>query len=464
LGQIAFDKTAAHMHEAVTNIGNQIEQIGERIEGAGLAPLDAALARIRRDFDGMTAALLKLQEKLGDIQGATADEQARIVTAQVAMIAARARIPEAREREEAEARVLAQVPRLEHQAERSAMQLQSLEQLQSHLDQLRTPPPLFGVSGVNPGQQRELDRTLISQEGRERATELQAAIRSQERLNYVTGIFDQLASSVAQSWSGVLDAIFAPAEKVDQAHLGAVQERLALARERLNVVSAAQAQGSAKLSREQQIASDRTLQNARDTVSALEQQKNALEHVESGASRVAAAFRQMGVALLKTMSDIAAQESFRALFRLGAGLLTGALMGGVAPSSAGATSLGLGYEGVGSGYAPAAPPPVMFQHGGVIHGPTRAMLGENPATTPEYVFNRPQMQALMGNASRAMTSAGAQVQNHVSIINVSSQADASKAKAEQEAMGRTVIVNTILGELSSGESSKINRMIRTLSR
>ena len=53
-----------------------------------------------------------------------------------------------------------------------------------------------------------------------------------------------------------------------------------------------------------------------------------LMSVIDGTISVGQAFEKMGRAILKTMADIAAQQATMALFRLGAGLLTGALTGG----------------------------------------------------------------------------------------------------------------------------------------
>ena len=49
--------------------------------------------------------------------------------------------------------------------------------------------------------------------------------------------------------------------------------------------------------------------------------------VIDGTMSVSQAFEEMGRAILKTMADIATQQATMALFKLGAGILTGALVG-----------------------------------------------------------------------------------------------------------------------------------------
>jgi hypothetical protein len=102
-----------------------------------------------------------------------------------------------------------------------------------------------------------------------------------------------------------------------------------------------------------------------------------------------------------------------------------------------------------------------LQHGGIINQPTLAMLGENPATSPEYIFNRPQMEHIM----RAIPSAGGQAaggNGGVTIINYTSQnkAQAEQEQARQQALGRTAIINEVLNELSQGSGSRIAQVLR----
>ena len=65
---------------------------------------------------------------------------------------------------------------------------------------------------------------------------------------------------------------------------------------------------------------------------------NALSSIAAGTATVADAFRAMGQSIMKTMADIAAQQAFQAVFKLGVGLLTSALMPTVTPAAAGASA------------------------------------------------------------------------------------------------------------------------------
>ena len=172
-----------------------------------------------------------------------------------------------------------------------------------------------------------------------------------------------------------------------------------------------------------------------------------LMSVIDGTMSVSQAFENMGKAILKTMADIAAQQATMALFKLGAGLLTagltGGMTGGAAPAGAFANPGGL---------------EVMFQHGGVVNAPTRALIGENPAHNPKVILNRQQMQSMFGG------SGGHGQQNQVIVNNFPDRKSAEEDAARQRGQGHTVIVNAILDELSTGESSRINRAMRALQR
>ena len=171
---------------------------------------------------------------------------------------------------------------------------------------------------------------------------------------------------------------------------------------------------------------------------------DSLMSVIDGTISVSQAFEEMGRAILKTMADIATQMATMALFKLGAGILTGALVG----PTAGAEPVGA----VGAGINP-----MMFQHGGVVNAPTLAMVGENPAHNPEVILNRQQMQNMFGRS-------GSGQQNQVIVNNFPSRKAAEEDAARQRGQGFQVIVNAVLEELSVGESSRINRAMRSLQR
>ena len=73
--------------------------------GAGLDPLSAALAAIRREFDGMLNQLDAVQRSLEELAKTATPERQTEIAAQIAAIEAlREQAPEGRERREAQAR------------------------------------------------------------------------------------------------------------------------------------------------------------------------------------------------------------------------------------------------------------------------------------------------------------------------------------------------------------------------
>ena len=169
--------------------------------------------------------------------------------------------------------------------------------------------------------------------------------------------------------------------------------------------------------------------------------------VIDGTMSVSQAFEAMGKAILKTMADIAAQQATMALFQLGAGLLTAGLTVGLAAGVGGRAAVGAGIN------------PIMFQHGGVVSAPTMAMIGENPAHNPEVILNRQQMQSMFGGHGGTSGK-----QSQVSIHNYPDRKSAEAGAAQQRSQGHQAIVNAVLEELSIGESSRINRAMRSLQR
>ena len=84
---------------------------------------------------------------------------------------------------------------------------------------------------------------------------------------------------------------------------------------------------------------------------------SALTSIADGTRTVGEAFREMGRAMLQTMAQIAAQEAFRGLLRLGIGLLTG----GLAPRVAGTTPGGAFTRGQRVAVLPSCPRPSSFR-------------------------------------------------------------------------------------------------------
>jgi tape measure domain-containing protein len=178
----------------------------------------------------------------------------------------------------------------------------------------------------------------------------------------------------------------------------------------------------------------------------------ALTSIADHTATVAEAFRAMGQSILKTLADIAAQQAEMAIFKLGVGLLTGALTGAVSPgaaaSSAYQASAGTQSYGAGAFFGG-----LEAQGGAVVTRPTTVLMGENPAMNPEYVLNRHQMQALTSNGGQ---------NGGVSIHNYPSKAEAEAGAASDRAQGHVAVVNAVLTDLSNGSGSKIGRAMRLL--
>ena len=191
---------------------------------------------------------------------------------------------------------------------------------------------------------------------------------------------------------------------------------------------------------------------------------NTLTSIADGTKTVGEAFRDMARSIMQSLAQIASQEAFRALIRIGAGLITSAFLGGGGASVGGGEAALGGGTTSGSGFLfnPNATGPVRaFQHGGVVTRPTMALLGENG---PEAVLNRQQMSTLMSSAIRSAPSAGGQAAGGISIHNHPSRDAAEQAASRDRALGKTAIVNEVLSDLSQGEASKIGRMLRTIQR
>ena len=191
----------------------------------------------------------------------------------------------------------------------------------------------------------------------------------------------------------------------------------------------------------------------------------ALQSIADHTKTVGEAFKAMGKSILQTFADIAAQQATMAFFKLGMGLLTAGLTGGIGgaagTTAAGGSSLAPRSTFAGQMLAPQAGFAFAgFQHGGVITAPTMAMLGEGPASTlPEYVMNRGQMDALM---SRGAAPAAAP---NTTVILVDSRRAAEEAALRERAKGTTnIVVQEVVNDLGRGESSPILRTLRSLQR
>ena len=131
---------------------------------------------------------------------------------------------------------------------------------------------------------------------------------------------------------------------------------------------------------------------------------NGLLNVASGAERVGDAFKNMAKAILDSVAQLAVSEGFKLLIGIGLRALSGAAGGVVAPSvaTAGADT---SIAGVSSGGAFSGSGLAEYgaQHGAIVTRPTTVLVGENPATTPEYILNRDQMHALVQSAMQVQS-------------------------------------------------------------
>lgn len=404
-GRLAFEQMDNQIRERIAGMGDQLDQVRMKLSAAGLSPLQADLERLRREFQAMLDTLDKLESKLGDeYVRATPARQEEIKSLVDQLNAARARVPAARD-EAIEERQLR--PQREY-----------IAQLERELDRAQTAAlgpatlvsdPRLELQLRQMRQTKEGEERLQTPEGREQAAQLEAQIRAQTRLNYTAGLFVDVANSVGSAWSQALMNIATHTETVEQA------------------------------------------------------------------------FQHMVQSILMSISQMAAQEATKAFIGLGLNLLGaaagGALMGGgvgaasagpdVVPGMAAAGTFGdigwLGGAMSGGGVGGGALP--NFQHGGQVNRPTLALVGENRSNNPEYILNRHQMNQMMSSAMQRAPSAGGQAAGSpLTIINVGNAEEAARQRSQQESMGRQVVLNYVLQDLSTGESSKINRAMRTLQR
>ncbi len=180
-----------------------------------------------------------------------------------------------------------------------------------------------------------------------------------------------------------------------------------------------------------------------------------LMSIVDGTVAVADGFKQMAKSIMDSIAQVMVHEGFKMLIRMGLGLIGGTATG------AGFSNTGASAGGGAKGFEI-----LMAQGGAVLNKPTHILAGENPAMNPEYVVNRPQMQALIKAASQAGPSAGGQATSGggISIINVSSREEAARTAAQEKAMGRQVVLNYIAEDLGQGSGSRLGNLIRTIQR
>ena len=374
--------------------------------------------------------LKRLAETYGEVKAARDEDTASALEAALANTVHAEKAKELAQAIREVAAIEKQLPDLRREAAASARageraiqavkdEAEALETLRENLEQVQLARQ--GPGGFPFGESREelrlrqrTQEKIVTPAGQEEAAALAAAYRQQLQLNYAAELFIDLAQGVGSAWS------------------------------------------------------------------------SALQSIADGTHSVGEAFKEMGRSILQTMAQIAAQEATRAFIRLGLSLLTGAATGSLAPAVAptgggggGAYGTGIGAILGGGGPQPGGGAPFSFgamlgggsgtgamfefQHGGIVNRPTRALVGENPATRPEYIMTRQHMEGLMSSVFKGGPGASGQA-GGVAIFNFPSKNAAEQEIAQQRALGREIVLNEVLGDLSRGESSTINRMIRTLSR
>lgn len=180
---------------------------------------------------------------------------------------------------------------------------------------------------------------------------------------------------------------------------------------------------------------------------------SALTGIADGTRTVSEAFREMARSILQSLAQIASQEAFKALIKVGVGIIAGAFgTGGITANP--------------TQYSAPIGPQLAAQGGAIINQPTHILAGENPMVNPEIILNKPQLQALMGSAIRAAPTAGGQAAGGqgVTIMNFPSKQAAEAQASKERSLGRQVVLNEVMNDLSKGEGSQINRALRAIQR
>ena len=436
---LARDKQAASVRAQLREAEDAADQLMLRLSGAGLQPLEADLARIRREFAGMLDQLEAVLAKLRELRKGATEEQQPAFDALIT-------------RFESMRPLVAPATQRALQERRDQPERQTIETLRNQLERLRTAQE--ERQGVTAAQRARREGALTSEAGRAEADALITQIEAQERLNYVMDRFQDLGNAVASAWGGLLAKLFEPVPDDTERVLRLTDVTTKLSEAQQHLADLRQTQALIQkdsLSAQSQDSMRVALQDSERAVSVLENQKRALEGVEQSTHRVADAFREMARAILQSMSQIAAQEASKALIKIGFGLLSSLF----APSAPGGN-----YGGIAQGFSTAALPYGYglegYAEGGVVNKPQLALLGENPANNPEYILNRSQMNQVLSNTSNA----NRQSDQGLSIINVASREEGERQAAQEQAKGRQVVLNYVLDDLRQGSGSSIGRLMR----
>jgi tape measure domain-containing protein len=195
---LAFEAVQRQARDTLRGMEDQLDQISARTGAAGLAPLDADLARISREaaratdqLDAMAAALAKLRT------GATPEVREVIDALAGRVSTVRAQQPAAEARDLIERR------------EREGRQV--VTAMSNRLEQLQEMP---GQQGFPLGESRETLRLRqaaatkgLTQDQQEQVAALRTQLLAQERLNYAIGLYEEFAGSVGNAWTTALMSI-----------------------------------------------------------------------------------------------------------------------------------------------------------------------------------------------------------------------------------------------------------------
>ena len=161
--------------------------------------------------------------------------------------------------------------------------------------------------------------------------------------------------------------------------------------------------------------------------------QQSFQGVIQGTQTVSQAFRRMAQSILLSITSTAIQRGTNQLLQSVLSIAAGAAVGGAGGGTATvSTSSGRG--------------PFGFANGGIVTRPTLGVVGDAGANNPEFILNRPQMEAILRRNNDSNVD--------VSVILSPSEADAKRLEAQNRAEGRRV-VRHVVDEILQGRGSQV---------
>lgn len=162
--------------------------------------------------------------------------------------------------------------------------------------------------------------------------------------------------------------------------------------------------------------------------------QQSFQGVIQGTQTVSQAFQRMAQSILLSITSTAIQRGtnqlLSSLLQFGVGAIGGAAGGGTATTSVSGSS---GVQ--------------FFANGGIVNRPTLGVVGDAGSRNPEFILNRPQMEAILRRS-------GSDSNVDVSVILSPSEADAKRLEAQNRAEGRRV-VRHVVDEILQGRGSQV---------